>query len=323
MKPRQHQDNRPGITGQGGYSLVEVLVVLAILGFLIAMTSPRLAGTIARGLEITTRTNMARLGNFLTHELQQNRRYPTGMINIVSVDGADGSYHKPMVSDQDPGTGPEVLSERMDRRHGLRIHYLDAAEAEELRQLGVLYVFNLNSPYDRDVAVGMPRMQPVEVGVAVLMTGGGFAADGTFDLAAEEADRAHPQHLFRMLFGLGTETSLVRDGMVFNAPTCPESGLRPINYGWQYYSLVLPRLAATSARLEEVDPLGSGGQVTAYAVSGRHEAAALQTVMRRTVQVYQPQRRGFFSVMDAEGGMWTRDEPPTWGIDINGNGAID
>lgn len=310
---------------QGGYSLVEMLVALAILGFLVATATPRLAGIIAQGLETTTRMNMARLGDFITHDRQHNRRYPSGMINIVSVDGTDGGYHKPMVSDQDPGTGPEVLSERMDKHHGLRIHYLNAAEAEELRGLGVLYVFNLNSPYDRDVAVGIPQMQPVEAGVAVLMTGGGFDAAGDFHLATEEADRAHPQHLFRILLGLGTETSLVRDGMVFNAPTCPESGLRPSNYVWQYYSLVLPRLAATSARLRDEDPLALlvAGQITAYAIGGRHPAAALQTVMRRTVNVYQPQHRAFFSLMDAEGTMWTRDEPPIWGIDLNGDGNID
>jgi len=308
-----------------GFSLVELLVTLTIVGFLLAMLGPRLAGIAAEKLATTTRMNMARLGDFITHDLQKNGKYPSGMINIVSVDSLDGSYHKPMVSDQDPESGVEVLSHRMDRRHGLRIHYLDAAEAHELRRLGVVTVYNLNAPEDRDIAVGMPFMEPVAAGVAVLMTGGGFALDGTFDFAADEADRGHPQQLFRILLGLGPETSLLRDGMVFNAPTCPESGLVPLNYAWAYYGLLLPRLAATEQRLRGEDPLApalSGGEVTAYAGGGSRDAAALQGVMRRSDGIYGRQHPAFFSILDAEGQAWLEGEPPLWGLDFDGDGAI-
>jgi len=226
----------------GGFTLLEMLMTMTVLGFLIAMTAPRLAGTTAEGLRTVTRTNMARLVGLITSEYQRSGRYPSGMVNIVSVDSATGDYHKPMLSDQDPETGPEVLSEKMDKRHRFRIHYLNQAEADELRAMGVLHVFNYNSPYDRDVVPGSPKMEPVMAGIAVLMTGGGDVdGNGSIDateIDVTEAGRAHPDELFRMAFGLGDETSLVKRGLIFGPSTCPESGMDPVNYDWKWYSLL-------------------------------------------------------------------------------------
>ncbi|MGI6656188.1 MAG: type II secretion system protein [Desulfobulbus sp.] len=308
-----------------GFTLLEVLVGLAIMGFLIALTAPRLAGITRQGLETITDTNMGRLLSLITVNLQQTGKYPTGMINIVTVEQGTGTYHKPMLSDQDPENGPEVLSDKMDRRHRFFLHHLDAAEAAELRSLGVLHVYNYNSPADRNVAPAMPTMQPVTTGVAVLMTGGGDRGGGAIEIDPNEADRGHADELFRMVFGLGTETSLVTKGMAHGPSTCPESGLAPINYEWKWYSLLLPRLKATANRLAQDDPLGVGGAgpVTAYAVSGRHAATALTTATRRTVDTYTAQPRAFFAVMDSEGEVLPTVDMQGWGLDLNGDGNID
>lgn len=311
-----------------GFTLLELLVVLTVLGFVAAMTAPRLAGVTAQGLRTTTEMNMAGLIDFLTMDLQRDGKYPFGMINIVSVDSTTGLYHKPMVSDQDPDNAPEVLGFAMDRRHRFRLHYLNEAEAAELRGLGVVHVYNYNSPHDRNVAVlgGSPQMQPVAAGVAVLMTGGGDADNnGVIDpaeVAAEEANRAYPDQLFRIVLGLGQETSLIRDGLVFNAPTCAESGMRPINYVWQYYSLLLPRLAATAQRLRTDLPLGPSGELTAYGTVGDRTAPELTATLRRTVDVYAGQHRAFFAVMDAEGATRPGGDLIGWGLDFDGNGDV-
>ncbi len=179
-----------------GFTLLEMLMTMTVVGFLIAMVAPRLAGTTTEGFRTNTRTNMDRLVSVVTTEYQRTGRYPSGMVNIVSVDSATSDYHKPMLSDQDPETGPEVLSEKMDNRHRFRIHYLNQAEADELRAMGVLHVFNYNSPFDRDVMPGSPNMEPVTAGIAVLMTGGGdMDNNGTLDateIDLTEAGRAHP-----------------------------------------------------------------------------------------------------------------------------------
>ncbi len=304
-------------------------MALALLSFLVAMTGPRLAGITGKGLKTVTRTNMTRLIGLITTDLQKTGKYPTGMINIVTVEGGSGTYHKPMLSDQDPETGPEVLSLRMERRHRFFLHHLNAAEAAELRGLGVLHVYNYNSPYDRNVAPGMPSMQPVEAGVAVLMTGGGDSdGNGTIEAAEidpTEVDRGHPGEMFRMVFGLGTETSLVKKGVIHGPSTCPESGLAPINYEWKWYSLLLPRLTATANRLSGDDPLATGGRgpVTAYAATGSHVAAELAAVTRRTVETYAAQARAVFAVMAREGAVLPTGAMSGWGIDLDGDGDID
>jgi prepilin-type N-terminal cleavage/methylation domain-containing protein len=147
-----------------GFTLMELLLVLTILGFLMVMTAPRLASVTTEGVETGTRMNMSELLDFLTIHRQKTGKFPSGMINTVSVDGNTGVYHKPILSDQDPETGPEVLATTMDEHHRFFIHYLNGAEATELRELGVVTVNNYNSSFDRDVAVGMPHMQPVEAG---------------------------------------------------------------------------------------------------------------------------------------------------------------
>jgi len=312
-----------------GFTLLELLLVLSILGMVVAMTAPRLAGVTAGGLSTSTRMNMARLSDLITVDLQKDGRYPSGMINIVSVD-TFGTYHTPMVSDQNPDNDPEVLGYNMDARHRPRVHYLNQAEADELRALGVLHIYNYNSPFDRDVSVlpGSPQMQPVMAGVAVLMSGGGDGDNsGTIDsteVVSAEADRGRADELFRILLGLGPETSLIADGLAFNAPTCPESGMKPVNYVWQYYSLMLPRLAATESRLRQDDPLGlGGGTVVAYGVRGARDAGQLAGAMRRAGDVYARQHPAFFSLMDAEGQTRPGGEMVGWGVDFNGDGDVD
>ena len=311
-----------------GFSLIEMLVVLAIMGFLAALAAPRFGGITQKGVTTTSRMSMARLVDYITDDLQRDGHYPSGMINIVSVDSGTGTYYKPMVSDQDPDNEPEVLGYDMDHRHRFFLHYLSAAEAAELRSMGIVHVYNYNSPYDRNVTVGSPYMEQVDAGVAVLMTGGGDADDDGTIAAAEmdsaEADRGHPDQMFRILFGLGPETSLIKDGIIANAGTCPESRMDPINYVWKWYGLLLPRLDATVARLQNDDPLGVGGsgEVTAYGISGTRTTPELQTVLRRNVELYQNQHRAFFAILDAEGATLPGDEPAGWGIDFDASTDI-
>ncbi|WP_319406551.1 type II secretion system protein [uncultured Desulfosarcina sp.] len=211
---------------RSGFTLLEVLVVLTILGFVMAMASTRFGGITRESLATMTQQNMTDLINYITADLQRNGKYPSGMINIVSVDSSAGTYHKPMVSDRNPDNEPEVLGYDMDHRYRLFLHYLNESEAAELRSLGVVNIYNYNSPNDRNVATGSPFMDKVAAGVAVLMTGGGDADnDGTIvsaEVDTAESDRRHPDELFRILFGLGPETSLIKNGLVLNASTCPE-----------------------------------------------------------------------------------------------------
>jgi hypothetical protein len=302
-------------------------VVLALLSFLIAMTAPRLTSMVTAGQAVTRETSMSRLIDLLTVHLQQTGVFPALVINLVSVD-TGGIFHKPMVSDRDKNNGAEVLAHAMDRRHGLRLHVLSPAEAKELRDLGIHTVINLNSPADRNVAgLASPgQLQPVAAGVAVLMTGGGDSNGNGIIEEAEidltEADRAHPSELFRIVFGLGPETVPARGGLAFHAATGPQSTLRPLDAVWPYFSLLLPRLKATTQGLELNPPAALGsGDLTAYRVRG--SAADTSRIMRRTVNVYARQHPAFFAVMAPEGSTRPQGDLSGWGLDFNGNGAID
>jgi hypothetical protein len=131
--------------------------------------------------------------------------------------------------------------------------------------------------------------------------------------------------MFRMIFGLGSETSLVKKGLIHGASSCPESGMTPINYEWKWYSLLLPRLESTAKRLANDDPLGIGdkGSVIAYAATGTHSAAELSAVTQRRENTYEAQNSVFFAIMDSEGEVLPTLDMTGWGIDFSGNGDID
>lgn len=332
MHGRRQNNNFQFTSGnQGGFTLLEILVVPAVLGFLIAMIDPRFGGIVSESQTTVTQQNLTDMVSYITVNLQNFGKYPSGVVNLVSVDSC-GTYYRPMVSDQDPYNGVEVLSHALNERQRLCIHYLNAAEEAELYSLGGVYVYNYNSPYDRDVPSHSSYMGKITVteaaaGMAVLMTGGGDSdGDGTIEsdeVDTAETDRSHPDELFRILLGLGPETTLITNDVVQNAATYPEGGAGPLNYAWEYYNLLLPRLLATEHRLSNDDPLADGGDVTAYAVNGEAGTVELAVARKRTVNVYDRQPEAFFTVMDAEGATRPNGETVDWGIDFEGDGAID
>jgi prepilin-type N-terminal cleavage/methylation domain-containing protein len=219
------------LTDSNGFSLLELLVVLGILGFAAAMVAPRFAGITAEAVDTAGRMNEARLIKYITAFLQDHDNYPNGLINLVSTDSVSGQFFKPEVSDQDPDNGREVLSYTADLRCRFRIHYLNAAEAAELRDLGIVHVYNLNSKYDGNVANPSPVMERVDAGIAVLMIGGGDSDDdGSID--ASEVDMDEPgwgenDLNFCMVFGLGPESDLIKRGYIFNAWSAPTGSASP------------------------------------------------------------------------------------------------
>lgn len=300
-------------------------MVLTLLGFLVSMTAPRLIGIVLAGRTTTDETNMSHLIDLMTVHLQQTGVFPLMMINLVSTD-INGIVSKPMISDRNPDNGAEVLSYDMDRRHGLRLHVLNQTEADELHGLGIHTIIDLNSPADRSITdLASPgQVRTVAAGTTVLMTGGGDRNGNNSIEATEidttESDRAHPDELFRIVLGLGPETAPAKGGLAFHAATGPESTLQSLNSVWSYYCLLLPRLKATAQDLALNPPLGSG-DITAYRVRGTSTSPS--NILRRTINVYDQQHPAFFAIMAPEGTTRPQGDMTGWGLDMNGNGAID
>ncbi|NDY73632.1 hypothetical protein DO021_17955 [Desulfobacter hydrogenophilus] len=316
------------INSAQGFTLLEVLVVLSILGFVMAMAAPRFAGLSALGLDTAGRMNEARLIKFITAYTQDSGKYPGGLINLVSTDLSTGDYLKPQVSDQDPDNGMEVLAYAFDQRCRLSVHYLNGAEADELRAMGIVHVYNLNSAYDSTVSNPSPVMEKVDAGTAVLMIGGGDSDDdGSID--ASEVDMDEPgwgenDLNFCIVFGLGPESDLINEGYIFNASTCPHGISAPRNFDYAWYSLVLPRLSATSNRLETDNPLGSD-LFTSFAMDSSTSAtvADLSLAKARETNLYEAQDPAFFTVINSIGEKFHPSSGAGfWGIDFDSDGDI-
>lgn len=147
--------------GQRGFTLLEILVVLTIMGFLIAMVAPRLAGISGNASETVCNFSKYRIKTFMSSFYEQYNRYPNKMTNLVMTDGAEiaaanvaaAGYQIPYCSNDDPEDGAEVLAKGHNQMYKFMIHRLNDAEAKELINLGITTVFNLND-YAAD-AVGL------------------------------------------------------------------------------------------------------------------------------------------------------------------------
>ncbi len=238
---------------QKGFTLLEILVVLTIMGFLIAMVAPRLASVGNDAVDTVCDTNQNRMVTYLSTYFQQtNGSLPNNLTNIVTDDGTPDI---PSVSDEDPENGPEVLSKEFDDRNHFVAHSLSDDEAAELVELGIDTVLNLN---DEDTATA-PKLdeQTVTGGLIVAMIGIGCAdttvAAPAFNTVASApiAGWGEPGHFGRITFGLGAECALITSGIISNAAHCPGGIQNADNCTYNDYNLVVPRLQATADLIKD------------------------------------------------------------------------
>ena len=270
------------MTRNQGFTLLEILVVLTIMGFLIAMVAPRLAGISGDAVDTVCDTNQNRMVTYMSSYFEKTSNFPNKLTNLV--DRSDGgtdftaaTYQIPAVSDGDPDNGPETLAAEFYKRNHFYIHYLSDDEQKELKDMGISTIFNLNA-YDglEDDAVTVktdyvqsgdvdyeavtgrsPAMEEVKLAVddddsgdydnviAVAMVGMGADDSGTWQGSDTERGWGEPDFLGRIVFGMGPECGLITSGIIGNAAHCPGGLQNADNVTYNDYNLVLPRLAAT------------------------------------------------------------------------------
>lgn len=64
------------VNSQKGFTLLEILVVLTIMGFLIAMVAPRLAGISGSAVDTVCDTNQNRMVTYMSSFFEKTNRYP-------------------------------------------------------------------------------------------------------------------------------------------------------------------------------------------------------------------------------------------------------
>jgi prepilin-type N-terminal cleavage/methylation domain-containing protein len=130
---------------RSGFTLIEVLVVLVIMGFLVAMVAPKLSGIVDSAVGTTSDSNQQRLRNLMNVYVNQNHALPGGLVNMVKYHTdayAAGNAAIPLGDDNDK-TSREFLSGEMVERMKPRLHYLTTAEAAELVGMGMKNVLTL------------------------------------------------------------------------------------------------------------------------------------------------------------------------------------
>ena len=115
------------VNSQKGFTLLEILVVLTIMGFLIAMVAPRLAGIGNDAVDTVCDTNQNRMVTYLSAYFQQtDGSLPDNLTNLVAVDGTS-SQEVAVISDGDPDDGKMgVLSNEFAVRNNFNAHMLCA-----------------------------------------------------------------------------------------------------------------------------------------------------------------------------------------------------
>ncbi len=348
------------VNSQKGFTLLEILVVLTIMGFLIAMVAPRLAGISGSAVDTVCDSNQNRMVTYMSSYYEQTNGYPNKLTNLVMQDsgaapGAD--YQIPVVSDQDPENGAEVFANELYSRNHFYIHYLDADEAAELKDMGIITVFNLNDYSQIVDAVANPAnylnnvphaavgtqeasMDPVTpvLNVGVAMVGCGIDNTGVWDSATEERGWGEPGNFARIVLGMGTECGLITSGVISNAAHCPGGIQNDDNVTYNDYILLLPRLAATTARMPAMpaaigniaDPeelvcaaydedadLGAAGTYVLKAAGGNTELLKI-----REFDITEAQEGWQFATMCPEGHMYPADDEEFWAVDISDNDSI-
>ena len=334
-----------------GFTLLEILVVLTIMGFLIAMVAPRLAGISGGAVDTVCDSNQNRMTTMMSGYFEKTNRFPTNMLNIVAEDTATApNYFLPTVSDDDPQNGPETLASEMQDRNKLAVHILNTAEADELRNMGITHIINLNSYDNSGIDAGdraaANRREAVGAGVGVAMVGMG--ADGpAAALAIDTEERGWNQADWfgRIVLGFGPENGLITSGMVANAAHCPGGIQNTDNVTYNEYNLVLPRLEATVERFDidatagthagitglTASTVTADGEINITAVAYDSLAAAAYSITGnadnlkvRTFNIGEAQERWMYATMCPEGHKFPAESTEFWGIDIAGTvGSID
>lgn len=256
---------------QKGFTLLELLWVMIIIGFLTAMIAPRLGGVSEMAEKNVDNTNIKDIKKYV-RQFQDDHSYdhdfPDHLINLVLASDDGKTATKPSV---EPGlTGePDSISKEFDQRCILELHVLNSAEAAELKDLGVETVRSWNHSDDPNYPLGnyTNRYDEVSIseGVMVLMVGGRASGIGTDISAATDGgpgnagfntvdDRiGNPEWLYRIVLPVGPNCELITDGYIENVASCPgNSNNREYLLG--YYSIILPRLQASVDRLGSTFP---------------------------------------------------------------------
>ena len=266
------------IRNEKGFTLMELLVVVVILGFLIGMVAPRLASII----DDTVIDNICDSNNkgaryFTKMYYDKTAQLPNEMVSLVNRTGAS-SFGIPLTEAADSQNLPETLAAEFVERNTPVLHLLNQSEAEELRSMGITQIRYLNDRDGSGHATDTPSQtaqtipdatRPYEkvtvtTGAAVAMVGMGSEGQSGQEISATAASSintwtdatsgtypaGNPNWVGRIILGLGKHCSLVTEGYIQAAALCPGGIQNADNVTFNNYCIIVPRLQSTVDRMD-------------------------------------------------------------------------
>lgn len=245
-----------------GFTLLEMLVVITIMGFLAAVLVPRLLSSLKSGENTGNQANIKEVNNLL-------QRWPVSMggtiNNPLSLVLANATTTTANVPNQG-GLAADFID-----RFNPKVYFLNSAESRELGLIGITSMQMWNSLDDFNMVPRGPEYAIVGLdetagGTPVLMCGvssANAAADPDVYDDAGVAVYGDPDSLYKILVGFAGETigrtnwmGMTVDGMQLRI----EPGTGKISkssgamYAQDFVVYALPRLASTLTR----DGVGPG-----------------------------------------------------------------
>ncbi|HUU70182.1 MAG TPA: prepilin-type N-terminal cleavage/methylation domain-containing protein [Planctomycetota bacterium] len=311
--------------GSKGFTLLEIILVLVIIGFFAAMIAPKLAGVADKADENVSSQNKRDIVSFTRVWQQEHTGLPNQLVDLVNETETGAAV--PEVDNVDPDDGEETFSQEFISRMRPYLHTLNNAEVEELKKLGVKYVMALNDTEGSDGTTFADTATPmrkvaVAAGLQMLMVGAGAndatdtpawtqgvsTAFGSYaslpgmsgiangDIATTGGDHGNPEWMYRIIMGIGPDCSLVKDGTVSSAALNPGTGSKST---YRYYCMILPRLKATVNRL--------GTLPTTLTIVG-------DSGETKDVTINLPQEQWDFGVVGPDGKVWPAAKNDIWDI---------
>jgi len=189
---------------KGAFTLIEILVVLVIMGFLVAMVAPKLAGVVDGAVDNTNKTSLQRFSDAINQVITKDGKIPPALTNLIRTDTLNfgqvpaATSTIVLTTDHNEGNGIDPLSEEFAERMLPMKHVLNAQEANELKAYIGGAVLNLEAyaggaedgvgPNRAAKAIETYVRSQVQSGLPVMMIGAGFTdATNTTDVYATAA----------------------------------------------------------------------------------------------------------------------------------------
>ncbi len=289
-----------------GFTLMELLIVIVILGFLIGMIAPRLSSIIGDTvIDNVCDSNNKGMRNYVNLFLQQKSRLPAEMINLV--DFSSGAYVIPETSDDDPTNGAEPFASDFAFRNDPTLYLLNTAEVDEIKsKFGFATVRQLvgagGQPYEKATladTMGVAMVGAAETDTALAITGWIDADAGGYPVG-------NPFWLGRIILGIGKHSELVTAGFIQAAALCPGGIQNADNVSYNNYCLILPRLEAT------LDRIGNAAAGDLTGVELTFVDAADTTDGERVTFTMEAQDAWQFDFTCPEGHKWPDNDNDNW-----------